>query len=187
MCETVLADVAKGLLLFRRDKIHFAKGADVSRAVASLRQTAPRLRAIVYLQRLFPDFFSYAAALSPWSRPAGFIPLFNSTSCDPENILNSNVTGLARSGGKAAKESETAPLLDRVLVKVNCCFVVCFFFPFTMANFPGRCVFLPPCDFTRFSTATFTLYGSVLPHLTYILQLPPVHVASISCKCSQEK
>jgi len=32
--------------------------------------------------------------------------------------------------------------------------------------------------------ATVVLYGSIPPHLTYILQLPPAHVASMSCKSS---
>lgn len=47
--------------------------------------------------------FSCAAALSHWSRPPGCTPGLSSTSRDLENILNSNVTGLASTGVKAAK------------------------------------------------------------------------------------
>lgn len=68
--------------------------------------------------------FSCAAALSHWSRPPGCTPGLNSASSDLENILNSNVTGLASTGAKAAKLwhlklAWTVFLLDLVLVEVN--------------------------------------------------------------------
>lgn len=75
--------------------------------------------------------YSCAAALSHWSRPPGCTPGLNSASSDLENILNSNVTGLASTGAKAAKLRHlklawTVFLLDLVLAKVN------FFIPPTL-------------------------------------------------------
>lgn len=75
--------------------------------------------------------YSCAAALSHWSRPPGCTPGLNSARSDLENILNSNVTGLASTGAKAAKLRHlklawTVFLLDLVLAKVN------FFIPPTL-------------------------------------------------------
>lgn len=67
------------------------------------RQTAARQTAIFHLQPLLRGSFSCAAALSHRSRPPGCTPGPNSTSRNLENILNSNVTGLARTGVKTAK------------------------------------------------------------------------------------
>lgn len=112
--------------------------------------------------------FSCAAALSHWSRPPGCTPGLNSASSDLENILNSNVTGLASTEAKAAKLwhlklALTVFLLELVLVKVNFYFFF-FFFSTLYGKFPRQMYFLFTIWlYSFFHVAWFNLRQPVSP------------------------